>query len=496
MVSAMALFVPSVLAAQAWEPVGPGFPSAVYALEGFQGHLYAAGTFTQVGGTDMNYLARWDGSAWGATGNLTTYMAADGLYANDTALFVGDGGKVRLWNGTQWAWLTGSSSSSFNSSVYSMAHFRDTLYVGGFFSSPFAHVAKWNGSAYEGLSSGCSDQVSALMPVGDRLFAGGNFSTAGGVAVHHTALWNGSAWEPMGGGVNDDVFTHCIFNDTLYIGGRFTQANGQAASRVAKWNGGQWVPVGGALDDYVSTMAVYRGRLYIGGSFTTPSRIARLQGNSWVAVGGGMNGNVRTLEVFNDTLFAGGSFTTAGGAPMDRIAKWYMPAPPVAAFSMGDTLLCTGHCTLFTDLSANGPASRQWSFPGGEPATSGQPSPTVCYAEPGVYDVVLTVQSPGGSDTLIRDGAVTVEVCTAVPQGDAPRPITAFPNPFHDRLHLSLSGNAGQQVSVYDGRGIRMGAAQDPARDMALDTRTWPPGIYIVEVVSPAGVQHVQAVKE
>jgi trimeric autotransporter adhesin len=310
---------------QTWSPLGEGVSSAVYSMKVFQDDLFVGGTFIEVDGISTYYLARWNGSAWGSIGNLIAFMGGDGLYATDTALFVGDAGRVRWWNGSTWNMLPGV----FNSSIYSISHLNDTLYVGGFFSSlsgeAFPHIARWNGTEYENLTSGCNAQVTDLTSFGGQLFVGGNFNMAGDSVVNHTALWNGSAWNRMATGVNDDVFTHCIFQDTLYIAGRFTQAGGAPASRVAKWNGTSWVAVGGTLNDYVTTMEVYRDQLYIGGAFTSPGHIARLSGNSWVAVGGGCNNTVRTMEVYNDTLFVGGSFTQAGGQPAARIARWHVP---------------------------------------------------------------------------------------------------------------------------------------------------------------------------
>ncbi len=491
---ALGCLLPTMARAQTWEPVGNGMPSAVYALEAFGDHLYAGGTFSLAGTPSSYYLARWDGQAWGNTGGLISFMAADGLYSNDTALFIGDGGRVRLWNGTAWSNLTGTTSSSFNSTVYSMAHLGDTLYVGGFFSSPFARVAKWNGTAYEDLAGGCNAQVSCLRPWDGSLFVGGNFTTAGGAPANRTARWNGSAWEAMGNGVNDDVFTHCVFRDTLYIGGRFTQANGQPASRVAKWNGSEWVRVGGTLNDFVTAMTVYRDQLYIGGAFTSPSRIARLQGQSWVAVGGGVDNNVRTMEVFHDSLFIGGSFTTAGGAPISRVAKMYVVAAPVADFSVDPSLVCQNGCVTFTDLSSNA-TSWAWSFPGGEPATSNAPSPEVCYSVPGTYDVSLVVSNSTGFQAIERPALITVEVCTGTAEMHTDGPIRALPNPFHDRLRLSATGSGDRTITVRDSKGALLTTLRSTSNAVEIDTATWPPGLYLITLTTADGSHRLRAVK-
>ena len=468
------------LHAQTWQPVGTGASSSVYALEVFNGELYAGGVFTEIGGINASYLARWNGSAWGPVANLISFMAADGLHANDTALFIGDGGRVRYWNGTGLFNLTGNNSSSFNSTAYAITHYQDTLYCGGFFSSPFARVAKWNGTNYESLTSGCNAQVGVLTPFEDQLFVAGNFQLAGDSLVNRTALWNGQEWNRMGAGVNDDVFVHCFFQDTLYIGGRFTMANGQPASRVAKWNGSQWVRVGGTLNNYVTGMAVYHDQLYIGGDFTNPSRIARLEGNSWVPVGTGCNDRVITMDVYNDTLFVGGEFTMAGGIAASRIAKWHLPARPVATFNVQSNTLCVDECNTFTDLSPNGVASRLWQFQGGTPATSTDSLVTVCYTGPGTFAATLTVSNAGGTDTFTDTSAVEVEVCTGVSAHHDGPYFSVWPNPSDGIFSIAWHERAPIRAVLMDmiGQHVHTVLLQPGKND--LDLRGLPAGSYIL----------------
>ncbi len=472
------------LSAQTWQPVGSGTSSAVYALETFNGELYAGGTFTAIGGVNAQYLARWNGSAWNGGVGLISYLASDGcLHANDTALFIGDGGRVRFWNGTNMFNLTGVNSSSFNSNIWALTHFQDTLYVAGFFSTPFAHIAKWTGNEYVSVTSGSNAQITELIPFEDQLFVGGDLLYAGDSLVNHTALWNGTAWNRMGNGVNNDVYAHCIFQDTLYIGGSFTQANGQTASRVAKWNGSQWVKVGGTLNDLVSTMAVYRGQLYIGGSFTTPSYIARLSGNSWVPVGTGCNDKVRALEVYHDSLFVGGSFTMAGGVAADRIAKWHLPQAPVANFTMGMNMLCTNECTTFSDISPNGVTARTWSFPGGTPASSTDSVPTVCYALPGTYAVTLTVTNAGGGSST--SDVIVVDVCSGIANSRTGS-FSIMPNPAQSRIELRRSTGDFAIVRITDSAGKEVSQVSSLGERTTIDVSALSAGMYLVVVESGA----------
>jgi PKD repeat protein len=83
--------------------------------------------------------------------------------------------------------------------------------------------------------------------------------------------------------------------------------------------------------------------------------------------------------------------------------------PPVAAISPGNSG-CAPVCHPFADLStsADGNLTQwNWQFPGGTPATSNDPvPPTVCYDQPGTYDVSLEVISSTGCRSVIDADSV------------------------------------------------------------------------------------------
>lgn len=165
------------------------------------------------------------------------------------------------------------------------------------------------------------------------LYAGGEFTLAGGVAnTAYIARWNGAAWEALGTGMNDTVFAIAFGPDgTLYAGGGFTTAGGGAANRIAKWNGSAWSALSTGMDNAVLALAVYRdGSLYAAGDFTSAAgvantaHIARWSGSTWNAVGTGTDSSIYALVFGPDwTLYAGGSFALAGGvADTAYIASW------------------------------------------------------------------------------------------------------------------------------------------------------------------------------
>lgn len=89
------------------------------------------------------------------------------------------------------------------------------------------------------------------------------------------------AWQPLGTGVNSpnseaQVYALAVDGQgSLYAGGLFTTAGGVAANRVARWDGSAWHPLGAGLNNMVSALAVSeQGDLYAGGDFTTAGGVS------------------------------------------------------------------------------------------------------------------------------------------------------------------------------------------------------------------------------
>ena len=75
--------------------------------------------------------------------------------------------------------------------------------------------------------------VQALAVAGGKLYAGGNFTTAGGSAANYIAQWDGSNWSPLGSGVNGIVQALAVSGGTLYAGGQFTTVGGKVSPYAA-----------------------------------------------------------------------------------------------------------------------------------------------------------------------------------------------------------------------------------------------------------------------
>ena len=83
---------------------------------------------------------------------------------------------------------------------------------------------------------------------------------------------------------------------------------------------------------------------------------------------------------------------------------------PLAAFSSNVQLGCAPLEVHFQNQSSGTALSSfNWQFPGGTPEQSSEINPVVTYAEPGSYDVTLTVANFLGEDTALLQNFITVQ---------------------------------------------------------------------------------------
>jgi len=233
-----------------WSALGSGVDFIVYALAMSGSNVYAGGDFASAGGNAANYIAKWNGSSWSSLG------------------------------------------SGVNGIVYALLVSGTNLYAGGDFTmaggNEANYIARWDGSSWSpvgsGMGGGRFGDVEALAMLGSDLYAGGSFDTAGGVSATNIAKWNGSSWSALGSGIcgpDDDedyfggwVSALAVSDGALYAGGHFSTAGGMSVANIAKWNGNSWSALGSGtggfgLNPPVWALAVESNNLYAGGYFWT-----------------------------------------------------------------------------------------------------------------------------------------------------------------------------------------------------------------------------------
>ncbi len=323
------------------------------------GDLYAGGTLFY-GNTHIDGLARWDGDGWRRVGEGLGFSANNSDQGRCLLSWEGDlfmGGyqtgvrgigddvthcaNVGLFNGDDWLPLAGG----FVDAVEDAIIYDGQLHVCGAFDheayggNSIYRLARWDGAAWQPLATGLNPgtfvgHAYAMTLWQGDLIVGGNFESAGGLAVDNLARWNGTAFSAVDDALfSGEVRALCVYAGDLIVGGTFVSLDGQAVGRIARWDGAAWDFLDGGMGDgVVEVLEVWQGQLIAGGSFTTAggvpaARIARWDGSAWQALDAGLGGadfvtTVRALQPSDIGLFVGGRFETAGGQPAANIARW------------------------------------------------------------------------------------------------------------------------------------------------------------------------------
>lgn len=328
-----------------WVSIGNGLNSVVKSLcmfdddgrGGAPPRLFAGGLFSASGATPMNYIARFNGTAWeavvgngnGPAGTVQSLQVADldgtgpapntliaaGEVSNPTGI---PPGRVTQWDGSTWTTLGADMSSyAWASEVFdhdNNALTPPALFVCGSFTqvggAPCQTIARWDGAVWQTVGGGLVGSATRSLhafdadgagPLSTRLLAGGFFELAGGQAIHSLAAWDGAAWAAVvpqnDHGITNVTFSISSFDEdgpgglptAAFVGSNSRTAGGDVITFLARWQEGEWSTVGPG---------------FIG----TPSAMLVRDDD-----GNGPNAPV---------LYIAGPSTTTDGTPLNRIMTW------------------------------------------------------------------------------------------------------------------------------------------------------------------------------
>ncbi|MFK5855739.1 MAG: BACON domain-containing carbohydrate-binding protein [Bacteroidota bacterium] len=110
-------------------------------------------------------------------------------------------------------------------------------------------------------------------------------------------------------------------------------------------------------------------------------------------------------------------FMNSSSSKGTKIASLYFDELLFATFTATPTNVFVGGTVNFIDQSMGDPTTWEWTFEGGEPATSSDQNPSVIYNTAGDFDVTLTVTNTTGSNTMLIENYITAidEVLTVTP---------------------------------------------------------------------------------
>jgi N-acetylneuraminic acid mutarotase len=362
-----------------WSSLGTGSSNGVsgiglvyvYALAVVGNEVVVGGTFTSAGGVSANRVARFNTltNTWSSLGMFSSNGVGDivralAVVGNEVVVggrFTSAGGvsanRVARFNTltNTWSSLGTGSSNGVSGNVYALAVVGNEVFVGGLFTSAGGvsanSVARFNTqtNTWSSLgmfsSNGVNDRVSALAVVGNEVYVGGSFTSAGGVSANRVARFNTltNTWSRLGtgssNGVSGSVAALAVVGNEVVVGGSFTSAGGVSANRVARFNTqtNTWSSLGmfssNGVNDVVAALAVVGNEVVVGGYFTeaggvSANSVARFntQTNTWSSLGtgssNGVSGSVAALAVVGNEVVVGGTFTSAGGVSANSVARF------------------------------------------------------------------------------------------------------------------------------------------------------------------------------
>ena len=263
------------------------------------------------------------------------------------------------------------------------------MYVGGGFTNAtdwtgtytVNHIALWDAyNAYWwNLGVGVNGSVSAVCLGNGVLYAGGSFTTAGGITANRIAMWDGANWSSLGtgtaNGLGGTVTAILVDGTSVYVGGSFTTAGAVTARGIAKWDGSSWSALGQGMyassTASVTALAKMGGYLYACGVFTNAGgsvvtrNVARWDGTKWEGLGSGVGNDFTpgasrgsALAVSGNDLFLGGTFETAGVCDAGYIARWndQIDFTPPSAMRLSNPQMLPGNAFKFHATATQGAA--------------------------------------------------------------------------------------------------------------------------------------------
>ncbi len=363
-----------------WSPLNPASvsPGDVRAVISYNNELIVGGQFYSIDGFQTQSIARWNGTSWSSWGqDFTTESNSYGLAAvqsftiyNNELIVGGNFDRVgsipakgvAAYNGTTWRALGAGTDAGTWQGVVSLRVHNNQLIVGGKFNAAGGlaanNIAQWNGSNWSALGAGLGNQanyfetVSTATSFNGTLYAAGEFSSSGSVALGSIATWNGSAWAASPPGISlarpATVYALLPYSGEIVFGGTFHTAasSGYYRDDIIRWDGigkaDSWGSASGgpirALKNYdTGTILNRTHHLIAGGDFSSidttaanriiqrdESDIAIFPPPAWRNLGPGFNNTVYAIERHNNITYAAGTFTATGDSAtsLSRIAQW------------------------------------------------------------------------------------------------------------------------------------------------------------------------------
>lgn len=347
---------------QEWQPVGSQKEpvltisqldnfSFIFDVAWFEGDLYVAGQFDEIGGLETSGIARWDGESWHDVGG--GLRVEDGDY--ETA---------------------GSSLLVHNGDLYIAGQFDRA----GSLSQPVNNIVRWDGESFSRLGNGVSDSplgvpyIWEMQEIDGKIYVSGDFNDATGLSVNNIAYWDGTDWFDVGNGTGTEEGIVRGFHkegDLIYISGEFSSVGSAGdlvdANGVAVWSetDQEWSPLGDGFTDELYDITRYNGTLIAAGMFENQGGSGDVSAiAAWNESAGAweeyQDANIEAgsviadLEVIEETLYIAGLFNSVNGTDDANSIASYTTDSGWSSLGTGIKTLGGGQATILNIKEANG----------------------------------------------------------------------------------------------------------------------------------------------
>lgn len=280
-------FVTSSGGSYTWHSMGTGVNGRVNAITEFEGNIYVGGKFSVAGGSAVDNIAYWDGSAWHAAGCLMGEVK-DLTVFNGQLYAAGNFNVCASLPEANFARLDKASGNwealpALEGYVNTLHAYKDTLLLGGQFSykGQPANIIRWTDKgpgAFNPFHNVPDNEVTDIEAYKGKLYASCKQTSPSQKIFLElnvaTQTWDSASWalymplDTSSSGIIA-IYTMCDQDGILMAGGDFvnhamTITKNCVALKGATW-GNDWI----VLDSAVYTTAMYKGILYTGGAFRT-----------------------------------------------------------------------------------------------------------------------------------------------------------------------------------------------------------------------------------
>lgn len=263
-----------------------------------------------------------------------------------------------------------------------------------------------------------------------HVHAGGGY-----MSDYDNGITNGYAWYEVNGGRQDymNYFRHCrevtieLSNTKLL----------PASQLIAHWNYNyrsllnyidqSRYGIQGVITDSISGMPL-QAKVFINNHDADSSQVwsSPLNGDYHRPVKNGTYSVTFSAPCYQSKTYTGVGVTDLNTTILNVQLNSFGGLHP--EFSADKVAVTFGEQVHFSDLSCGNPVTWQWSFEGGNPATSTDPDPVVTWADAGTYDVSLTISDGTNNQTLLKTDYITVAQNILIANGT----ITTCTGNFYD----------------------------------------------------------------